>query len=90
MCSDPDVQWYSERRVCYPSMYLAALNAQYDRLHKDVGFHDGTFNEWGPVRDEAHPFGHRDGVELAVTREPNDDEDFLTLSRGGDTDGDPS
>lgn len=79
-CTDPDIDWFPQRDVCYPSMALAAVNAKYDELHEKRKFHNGTFESWSEKRSDSHPFHYRDGVGLWVSRvDLTPDDDFLSV-----------
>jgi hypothetical protein len=77
-CSDPDVDRYPQRSVCYESMALAEANRQYDEAHNGL-FHDGTFTTWAPKQTPFTPYSPRDGVSLWLSSvDHSPDEDFLT------------
>lgn len=67
-------------------MVERAANADYDRLHDEKPFHDGTFSRWAKDRSTTHPFHFRDGVTITVSDEDwTPDDDFLkreAVSRG--------
>lgn len=54
-------------------MARSAAQWKYDNLHKDRGFHDGSFTNWSKTRgviDGVHfVFAHNDGVTIDVIDE---------------------
>lgn len=87
-CSDPDVDWFPQREICYASQALAAASGLYEDLHKDAPYHDGSWQSWRKERDHSHPFHFRDGVSLSVAREDlNPEDDFLRLVAGSEQPG---
>lgn len=90
-CSDPTVDWFPQRTVCYADMTTAGANRLYHLLHKERPFHDGSFSEWAAEASAAFPYRYDDGVNVwtsPVDLTPGDD--FLTdpaapaVPRGGE------
>lgn len=78
MCSDPEQPWYPQRIYCYATAAQQSAARQYDTLHEDMPFHDGTFTNWGEKCSPFTPFKHDDGVTIIVTAEDfTPDDDFL-------------
>lgn len=45
-------------------MGLKAAERQYDKLHEDTPFHDGTFKSWRKEFSRSHPYHYLDGVQI--------------------------
>lgn len=58
-------------------MELAAVEARYDEIHKNLAYHDGTFERWADERSDAFPYHYRDGVTLSVALEEDRSEDIF-------------
>lgn len=82
MCSDPEVVWYPQRRICRSTMEAAAAQRLYDQLHsEETGrvFHDGTFTEWALKPSPFTPYRYDDGVSIhAAPVDTNPEDQFLT------------
>lgn len=60
-------------------MATAQANAEYERLHAEAPFHDGTFREWAKEPSEFTPYRFNDGVTIWVSDQNLTPEDpFLT------------
>jgi hypothetical protein len=66
-CSDPDREWFPQRRICYATMEREAAVARYGALHEDRPFHDGTFTKWSEERSSRYPYHSGDGVTIYAT-----------------------
>ena len=63
-------------------MALAAAKWQYDRIHEELPFHDGSFKVWRAERTDRTPYHYLDGVRLWVSvNDLTPDDDFLTDPR---------
>lgn len=77
-CPESDRDWYPQRAICYPTMYLAAAEARYRELHQAKPYHDGTFTRWSEDRSALFPFHYDDGVTIYLSRsDDTPDDDFL-------------
>lgn len=47
-------------------MEREAAQAAYDALHKDMEWHDGSFQSWAKERSASHPYHFRYGVKIGV------------------------
>jgi hypothetical protein len=82
ICSDPEVQWFPQRTICYAEMATAQVRWQWEQLHGDQ-FHDGSFEAWSKSRSAAFPFAADDGTSLWVSTENlTPDDDFLETGGG--------
>jgi hypothetical protein len=66
-CSDPKRKNYPFRRICYASMEREAAKAAYQELHKDLKWHDGTFESWSKERSDQFPYPADAGVHIGVS-----------------------
>lgn len=86
VCSDPEVDWYPQRTVCYADMARQQVQWKWDQLHgpdSHEQFHDGSFKVWSPNRTDGTPVAADDGVSLWVSTEDlTPDDDFLDDKRG--------
>lgn len=79
---DPERDWYAYRTVDYAAMALAGAQAQWDALHKDRPYHDGSFTSWAEDRSPAHPYHYNDGVSIYIAAEDvAPDDEFLSDER---------
>lgn len=67
-CADPEQPWYAYRRVDYAAMELEAAQFAYEEKHKDLEWHDGTFQSWSKVRTAEFPYRFDMGVRVGVAR----------------------
>lgn len=67
-CAEPR-PWYPQRVVCHATQAAEAANRQYDALHADQPYHDGTFTVWTAKPTDGTPFHYRDGVRIGVTKD---------------------
>lgn len=66
VCSDPERVWYPFRSVCYASEAQSVARAQFDALHADRPFHDGTRQRWSDKWSREFPFRYDDGTHIDV------------------------
>lgn len=66
-------------------MEQSAAQRRWDDLHKDRPYHDGTFTDWRPEPDDAHPYHYGDGVRIVVVpdSDPSPDDEFLVEESAG-------
>lgn len=65
-------------------MALASAQRQWEALHKDRPYHDGTFRSWAEKASTAHPYHYSDGVVVWVSDEDLTPEDgFLDVESPG-------
>ena len=71
-------------------MERVAAARQYERLHEDAPWHDGTFTSWRKEPSASHPYRADDGVTIWVASvDLNPDDEFTTKRdaspvKGGD------
>jgi hypothetical protein len=81
-CADPDRDWFPQRSICYATLELISANAQYERLHKQLPYHDGTFKSWAAEPSRSHPYRFTDGVTIWVAPVDLDPEDDFLGAAG--------
>lgn len=65
-CSDPERAWYPQLSICYVKREASAAQAKFDRLHRDLPYHDGTMTAWAKEPSAAHPYHYGDGATVWV------------------------
>lgn len=74
--------WFPQRTICYSTMARTAARRQYEALHEQAPWHNGTFEHWAKERSDNHPFRYDDGVTIGVSRHDlTPDDMFLGKSR---------
>lgn len=76
VCSDPEVEWFPQRLVCYASMARQWAESSYERLHEAEPWHDGTYSQWSPKWSIETPYHYQHGVKIVVApfdADPDDD-----------------
>lgn len=63
-CSDPKVDWFPQRVVCYSTMERMSAQQDWDKLHEERQWHDGTFKHWSKIRTKATPYQRNWGVTI--------------------------
>lgn len=72
---------YPLRLICYPSMEREAAHAAYEALHRELPWHDGTFQSWAKERSSSHPYHFTHGVRVSVSDEDLAPWDTFTTER---------
>lgn len=60
-------------------MTLAAVRRDFEAVHEELKWHDGTRTSWTQERDDAHPYRYDEGAGIWLSREDlTPDSEFLT------------
>jgi hypothetical protein len=77
-CSDPDVDWYPQRSICWATVAQRVAIRHYNELHAEEPYHDGSFLNSAKSYSRQTPFRFDDGVTIWVSRQDlTPDDDFL-------------
>lgn len=78
-CSDPNVQWYAHRSICFATQARVHAERTVGSLHEKAPHHDGTYQSWNEKQSAKHPLHHSDGVTVWVDVVDHDpDDDFMS------------